>query len=197
MHDAAFAASARPARVSILKLPMLDYSIGHELILLSEGNPLITASGADFATLPASDQIFAIQRAALVCSRTWSENRRPFRWLKLWLWFTRNANFALAIAEFRNYVVDGSSIPPLTKLGNGSEGTRLLGSPLLARVLPFVNYDYDCPLGLALWCYFSEMEMQERIGVKADAASDMPDAEEALAEQAEKLAKELKAKEGK
>ena len=51
MHDALFADAARPERVSILHLLMLDYSIGHELLLWRQRNPLVTLSRAGFEAL--------------------------------------------------------------------------------------------------------------------------------------------------
>ncbi len=144
---------------------MLDYSIGHEILLLNQRNPLACLSGEEFDKLPSNEQRIAIIRAALVCSQTWAQNLKPHKWLRLWGWLIRNQDFALAVADFRNYRWAGSSFPILKKLDD-SEAGRAFGSPLFARLLNFIGGNYDHPLGLAQWLYFAALEGDGKIHVE-------------------------------
>lgn len=77
MHDEAFADSVRPAPCVILRLPMRDYSIGHELLLYRRRNPFVTLDNpAKFSQLPPMEQHRAVLEAAQVCGRSWAENER-------------------------------------------------------------------------------------------------------------------------
>lgn len=185
MHDAAYARAARPALRRILRLPMLHYSIGHEIILQSQGNPLVTLTEAEFNELTITLQIDAIRRAALVCHHTWAGNSQPERWLGLWSWTIRNTDWPLEIAEFRIYRAEGSTAPPITApefsdtpVDEDAPKGRSIGSPLLARLVNFLAARpstlnpqpstnlMDYPLGAALFEYFASMEEQGRIHIE-------------------------------
>lgn len=177
MHDAQFAAAARPARYSILRLPMRPYSIGHEILLLAQGNPILYSG---FDSLPANEQRAAVIRAALICSQDWLDNQKPHRWLGLWSWLNRNTDYALAIADFKNYRDAGSTFPNVpdkeagriasNMLGEEPRKGRELGSPYLARVYNFIcekpeteirahgKTTFDFPLGLANFLYLTRLE---------------------------------------
>lgn len=158
--NVAFADAARPSRAVILHLMMQPYSIGHELLLTQENNPLLLPHW-DFLKLPAQQRKLAVIRAAWICCRTWKENlEKPFgrlfmaRW-KLYNWQT---DYALAIADFQNYRTEGSTFPAVGKPeGDG----RLFGSPFLSRLLAFVGVNQiDMPLGMAQWMYFASAEAE-------------------------------------
>lgn len=190
MHDSAFAEAARPTRCSILRLPLLDYSIGHELLLFRQNNPLLfTKEGFDSITPDA--QCAAVIRGVLICSRTWSENKKAHKWLRVWNWFNRNADFPLAIAEFRNYRESGSSFLPSPSeiaddIANGEkkEGRRL-GSPFMARLYNFVcalpdreikvhgESAFDFPMGFATHLYFSHLEVEGSLKVQNENELDI------------------------
>ena len=159
MNHLAFADAARPARCVILRLPMLDYSIGHEILLLREGNPLIVPDEN------ATEEKYrvGIIRAALICSRTWGENQRHFRWFKLWQWLARHSDFSLAVADFHNYRRAGISMPEV--MPTPGEKGRNLGAPHIARLLEYSMKLYgpaafDMPFGLAQWMYYSGAESE-------------------------------------
>jgi hypothetical protein len=134
MHDQAFAEAARPRARRILRLPLLEYSIGHEILLQREQNALL-APGEAFLQLPGKEKSRALLRAVLICSQTWKENQRPWRWFSVWSWFVRgHQDFASSIAEFQIYRREGSTGPPLVPI---EEDGRELGSPFLARLLAF------------------------------------------------------------
>ena len=115
MHDLALADAARPTPAVILKLPMLPYSIGHELLLQQSRNPIIGERDF-FDGLPLEQQFYAVMKSALICSQDWQQNNKVG-------FFTvfnrhgrrkiRNENYSLAIANFRNYRESGSTFPTL------------------------------------------------------------------------------------
>lgn len=185
MHDLAFADAARPAPRRILRLPMRPYGIGHELILQSRRNPLVCLTHEEFNHLPVAQQISAAITAALVCYRTWDENSKRERNLRLWGWFIRNTDWPLTIADFRNYRNEGSICPRITEdqfsdMPSESDGSRSFGSPFLARLInflssrpasilhhqPMLNPIMDYPLGLAAFEYFASGEEQGRVQVE-------------------------------
>ena len=157
-YNQAFADAARPSRAVVLRLLMLPYSIGHEIQLTQEGNALL-APWDVFNSLTAGQQCYSVARAAQICCRTWRENQnKPIgRWfLKRWRFYNRNADYALEIANFRNYRAAGSTFPAIGKPdGDG----RVLGSPFMARLLAFAGMEnIDMPLGMAQWMYFATAE---------------------------------------
>ena len=169
MNESHFAAAARPARCNILKLPMADYSIGHELLLQAQGNALLLPP-PDFASLPATEQVAALIRAVFICCRSWEENRQPLKWVRLWCWLRRKENFPLAIAEFRNYRAQGSTFPVTVEPDGKS---RALGGPYMARLLGFAAERFgvaafDQPLGLLQFMYFSHSESQGDCEIEND-----------------------------
>ena len=146
---------------------MQPYSIGHELILLQECNPLL-GDLSFFNELPLDQRCHAVVRAVQVCARTWEENKHPDRWLRLWCWLIRREDPAFAALEFRSYREEGSSMPGIKPEKNDG---RELGSPFLARLIAFAGpifgaAVYDVPLGMAQWLYFAEMEFQGCVKVK-------------------------------
>lgn len=186
MHDLAFADATRPTRCVILRLPLLGFSIGHELLLLQQGNPLVSLSAEEFDKLPDDRQRAAIIRAVMICANTWTQNQKRQKWLRLWGWTLRKSDFPLAIAEWRNYRFEGSSFPPVTgdeadMIANGdSDGPkgREIGGPFLARLYCFAaslpereiqihgDTAFDFPLGLATFLYFSHLEMEGKLKIE-------------------------------
>lgn len=185
MNDEAFADAARPTPRAILRLPMLPYSIGHELILQAERNPLL-AVPSDFNSIPDVLQRAAIFRAVLVCSRTWEENERCARWPFLWAWFAKRSNIPLAVAEFRTYRNDGSTCPYLSTLERNSP--RSLGSPIMALLLNYAEDRYgrkaiDMPLGYIAWKFYAHLEMDGACNVENEQEADIRQQIEAHQEQ--------------
>lgn len=169
MSDQAFADATRPApdrdgkcRI-ILRLPMLHFSLGHELLLIRERN-LILFAEEGFKELPPNAQAKAIIRAVLICSRSWEENKRPVRFLWAWEWATRkygHKEYGQAIDQFREYREGGSTFPKIVP-ENDQDG-RKLGAPYLARLSAFAcqcfgEAGFDMPLGMLQWMYFARAE---------------------------------------
>lgn len=174
MHDAAFAASARQAPVRILRLPMLPYSIGHEIILLSEHNPLL------FDGANPEQRNAGLMRASLVCYRTWKQNKQAESNIRFWQWCNRRVNWESEIARFTAYRASGIEGPPSpteenyeiaagkTHADASSESGRQFGGSVFSKMLAYfcplhsaLGYDtpYDIPLGFGLHVYYSHLEM--------------------------------------
>lgn len=167
MQDLAFAAAVRQAPRKVLRCWLRPYSIGHELLLLAEANPLL-GDLAFFQQTPIEQRCHAVVRAVQICCRTWAENQKPDRWLRLWQWLIRNDDPDMAALEWRAYRDEGSTMPAIKPEKNDG---RELGSPFLARLIAFAGpiYGaavYDAPLGMVQWLYFAEMEFQGCVKVK-------------------------------
>jgi hypothetical protein len=124
-HEILFAEVARPDSVCVLKLSLLPFSLGHEIILTKERNPLLFDENS-FNALPGEQQRLSIIRAALVCARTWKENDEPPSNLAKWFrllgkpilsignraliknWRPQ-PDYPLEIATFRNYLAQSNT----------------------------------------------------------------------------------------
>lgn len=161
MHETTFTDALLPPPVTVLRLPLKPYSLGHEILLLRQRNAFLTHTEFHFNCLDVLAQKRQLRMAALICSNTWADNHKPARGLRLWGWLIRNAVYPLEIANFRNYLAeayetvfytlnpkkeddvraddmcaDEHGYEPLHKLRG-----RSLGAPLIARLLQFVTSD--------------------------------------------------------
>ncbi len=208
MHEAAFAEIVRPKRSVILRLAMKPYSIGHDLILLQHGNPLVTGS---IEECDSRERRCAIIRAADICSQTFSENnftpsnliqrwRHRYAWAK-WraaLKEFSNEDFSLAIADFLNYRFDGSHGPYVEPVS--SENSRALGCPFHAALIQFLfshlgikeREAYDYPLALAKWHYFTHAENEGCVKIPNYEEVDFEEYCRKMDEAAEAKSKEAK-----
>ena len=206
MNQFLFADAIHPKQVRILRLPMEKYSIGHEMLLLSERNALVNLSEADFNNIPLADKIFAVMRAVLICSRPYAQYNRRHRWLRTWQFLLSGHDFTEAINSFRQYRADGSVYPPMpTKdedaMANGGrdkEG-RMLGGDLMPALCSFMadkvsalgfKTIYEIPYGMALQIYFVELEKEGRIKIQNDRERQVRDE---LAQAMKEIAEERKA----
>lgn len=165
MHETALAHAARPERVAVLGLLLEPYSLGHELLLIRESNPLVVG-GVPKPTDLAS--------AVLICCQGWQANSRigadrllPLK-KAIWHWRTRKCFFGVEQAKFRAYRENGSMEFPMPEIFEpGEKPGRPPGSPLLLRLHLFLtarlglaeSAAWDYPLGLAKmrWqCYWEE-----------------------------------------
>lgn len=188
MMPFAFAESALPARVVVLRLLLQPYALGHEVILQARGNPLVCLSRAEFDALPRQKQIAALILAVLVCYKDWESNQKPERWLRLWSWLNRRADYVLAVAEFRTYLEDGRKVLPvldpdkaedleayeIANKGKKMDTGRGLGSPLVSGLINFglnsLRLSYretmDMPFGLVTNLYYSSLESKGALAIE-------------------------------
>lgn len=192
MHELSFADAARQTPAVVLNLPLAEYSIGHELLLLRARNALVVSSPEEFSKLDFVMQLHAIREAVWICSDPFSVREkfeRPafinwrFRWnewkRKRWVKWLDNSNllpmdYALAVAEFRNYLASAHPHIP----GPGPHAVDVLypdeqakgrgmGQPMVLSLYHFVitlpkeerpKCAWDFPYGMATWLFFSKME---------------------------------------
>ena len=187
-HELQFSDSVRPARVRILKLALLDYSLGHEALLLNQRNAFLLCSAKQISEMPMEQAIFALKSGVLICSQTWSENHRPQKWIRLWGWLTRNENWPLAIAEFQNYISAGRALPKAPSkfacevlYGKDDDKGRAMGSPLLAQFYLWATrpenkemfpIGWDASFAMAGTLYFAQLEMEGRARIENSAESE-------------------------
>lgn len=173
MHELTFADAARPTPVVCLRLRLHTYTLGHETLLLKERNAVFVCQNEQFSQIPIEQQIFAIKRFVLICSQTWEENHARQKWLNLWGWLTRKADYSVELAEIRNYLAAAHEIFPAPsseadEIENGKpEKGRALGSPYLAQLVNFastrlnvfgVTNVFNVPFALCGALYFSKLE---------------------------------------
>jgi hypothetical protein len=156
-----FAIAATQATTRVMRLDLLPFSIGHKILLERIQSPFLAAD-----TAPAREDLI---KAVLICSRTYRENITEtegfvFRFkVKTWLRRCRKLVWARELANFRDYITQGSLCPRIKP-----EGGRAPGSPWTLRLLQFLtltlktplNQSWDYPYGLAQfeWAAFWENE---------------------------------------
>jgi hypothetical protein len=175
MHEAALAAAALPAPAFVLGMELRPYSIGHEIFLIRESNPLAlygesSRHGGSVPVLPSSaparpsDIRPSLAQAVLICCQSFEESRRICReWfapLKLSLWRRRVAKLdtSTELVKFREYQLFGSlDFKHSSVVKPGQTISRTPGSPFLLRLYQFLithlqetpQSAWDYPLGLA------------------------------------------------
>lgn len=162
MNLLAYADAARPTPVSVLKLPLSRYSLGHELLLFRRRNALLVTDQADFSLLPQETQMSALREAIWICSDSFSVRDRFERpslfqlrmrlnllCRRIWVHKLRRLDmddYALAHIDLRNYLAQSRDFPPepgkfaRQVLGYDKEENtgRSLGQPLVLTLYAFV-----------------------------------------------------------
>lgn len=150
MHECALADAARPPRASVLQLNLLDYTLGHDLLLWSQRSPFVTYTRESCAELPLAEQINALIKAADVCSQTWEQNNfapRTFferrRFKKAWRQWNKcldHADYPVEIEHFHDYLATAREDLPTVPMprAKGQE-FHYYGAPETARLLNYVS----------------------------------------------------------
>lgn len=130
MHAAWFTAAVPDAPVTVLKLRLRPYSLGHEILLTRLESPFVCGGLKNSE----ADLRAALLLAALVCSQTWEDACRslhnPFLDLFLRFWRLRlrigKQNWSGDLIGFVNYIRAGSWMPEVNRPKSGG---RALKSP--------------------------------------------------------------------
>lgn len=147
----------------MLELPLLDFCIGHRLILLRQRNPLLWQPPADFNLLPFERQTFWLIEAIYTCAQSFAMRQRLEKApgfsvarlrnrLAVWCWHRRRKraklNWPRETAKFQNYLAsariiteykekrEGCPFMPTTA-GPDAKG-RALGAPCDAALIQFL-----------------------------------------------------------
>ena len=153
MHEFCFSDVSLPDRQAVLELPLLDFCIGHRLILLRQRNPLLWQTEADFNLLPFARQNFWLVEAVYVCAQSFAGRQRlekePTRWalwqnrrlVRKWHRHIRRAEggvrtgvpglayWALEAAKFRNYLAGARIITEFEERREGFPFMPVTGMP--------------------------------------------------------------------
>jgi hypothetical protein len=197
MHEAVLAQAALPTPARILGLRLRDYSLGHELFLIRENNPLAQKTTTDGHRLT---QIGALKQAVLICSCSFEEargmHRDPLMRVKLWLWnrairkwermgsrrgMASEVVWGAELERFRNYQRSRDLELPVSNMpdADGGKPGRPYGAPFLLRVQQFLvmklglsdaeAWNYPYALGVLQWETWCETEGSLRLANHQDA----------------------------
>ena len=174
MHEKIFSEAFNPVPCRVLGLKLRNYSIGHELALIKQGNPIITYAESSFNELSQAAQNLSLASAVEICCY-----RVPV--LKI-IWAIRQigCNFKEEIKKFRVYRDSGSLDLPTTRQSRVSGlSFHYFGSPELARLINYVSEYHaiminvhfngsplNFPLGVARMLYASKLECDGSIWVE-------------------------------
>lgn len=185
MHETLFAAANLPFCPRVLRLRLKAFSIGHEIRLSYQSNPLSAFSGMDPDQLKLSDLRHALIEAVLICHRDWSGNFQPNKNLGFWGWIIRKMDIQSERKKYiayRNAGMIGLPQKQMPKVAGANY--HYFGAPDTARLFLFVQgkalhqdlglkTPYDFPYGLASQLYFTELEQRGDIWVKNFDDQDM------------------------
>lgn len=171
MHEPQLAQAVLPAATTVFCLRLRPYSLGHELLLIHNRNPLVCGGEIQ----PAH-----IAECALICSQTWAQNtsegRDRFGRFKSWLWNVKigKCNYATEAAKAKAYIADGQLEFKIKDVFDPDRKTgRPPGAPFLLRVNDFLidrlrlteSQAWDYPLGLAKMRWETYLEQEGAVEV--------------------------------
>lgn len=156
MHELLLSQAALPAPVVIQRTPLRPYSLGHELVLIREGNAFLCGG------MPTRKDLIS---AVWICSNTWDENRTAYDSFlaplkaKLIARRFRKADLAYCFLQFREYIQAGALELPQSQIPRSDKNEaaiRIPGSPFLIRLHAFAmthlrlreSEAWDYPYGL-------------------------------------------------
>ena len=164
--------------MQVLGLAMRPYSLGHELWLIRQDNPLAVLF-SDSKPIPAA----SLLEAALICEHTFDQNRAMnsslWETFKIKLWAKRAGKKFNAFAElekFQKYRNECLVEFPCQSPASSSDSapSRYLGAPFLIRVHSFLvsqfhltnSQAWDEPFGFSKMRYAAWMEENRRMEIK-------------------------------
>jgi hypothetical protein len=172
MHDAIFAEAFRPHRFTVLGVPLLDYTLGHEIVLQRVRNPLVT--GSDLQDTPWSAKGEWLMQAVLVCCE-----RKP---RINWWWRQRCARMDIdsELDKFNAYLAANTLDFPTVKQPRVSGCPyHYFGGPEVARLVNYVSAHHrimiethfggsplNFPYGLARCLQSAQMESEGGLWIK-------------------------------
>ncbi len=190
MHEKLFASAVLPEKPVVLKLPLLPYSLGHELFLFRRNNPILLLDDTELLSLPVDVRIQSIIDAVDICSQQWAElHRSPSNWRerfklkRIWAKWERALKceqndlnyYTNQIASFRAYIAVGKQDFP-GHIPDDAEGeSSYVGAPESLRLYQFLcahvpaaelatygTSAWDFPYGLARMQFSAHLESDGR-----------------------------------
>lgn len=135
VNEKVLSLAVMPMPGRILGLDMMPYSLGCELQLFREDSPFLLKSFVEFNAMNFQQQSLALVRAVLVCCK-----KSPgFYKLWDWLYSPRTVEgLALAVAEFRNYLMDGRLQFRANLVRQDESPVRYLGEPEILHLYRWI-----------------------------------------------------------
>jgi hypothetical protein len=133
MHDAIFAQAFRPERFAVLGCSLLDYTLGHEIVLQRLRNPLVTGDER-FDELPWSFKGESLMQAVLICCQ-----RKP---RVNWWWRQQCARLDIdsEVSRFRAYLLANClDFPTVKQPRVHGCPYHYFGGPEIARLVNYVT----------------------------------------------------------
>ena len=162
----------------MMRMALLPYSIGHEIMLTKTSNPLATYAQESFAELEEPIQRAKLFSACFICKRSWVGNRRPIKWVALTIAFRQKCKTTEEVAKFQSYRGAGQEDFPTRRMPR-TQGVpyHYFGAPAVSRLLLFVTREhlfrdfgfetpFDFPMALARQLYSADMEARENLWVE-------------------------------
>ena len=174
MHETQFSKSFNSPSISVLGLKLRSYTIGHELALISQGNPIVTYTEKSFSELPSPVINFSLASAVEVCCA-----RIPTIKV-LWAIMKMRCNFSEEVRKFREYRSSGSEDFATTRQPR-TQGVpfHYFGAPELATLINYVSVNHkmmidahfggtplNFPLGMAKMLYTTSLECDGLVWVE-------------------------------
>lgn len=177
MHEDSFCNSFQPPPPKIFGVTLTIFTIGHEIALIRQGNPLVIYNESSIAELSDEAMRLALIMTVEICGKIGLFSKLLFA-----IKASRSPKIKLAeeMKKLRAYLADGSLDMPLAKMPR-QHGVpfHYFGAPELARVLNYVAGQHslliaahfhgsplNMPLGLARMLYSTHLESQGEIWVK-------------------------------
>ena len=181
MHDQMFANAFRQPSATVLKLPMLDFTIGHELLLWNRMNPVLFYKLEGFKELPTSDKASALAQAAMICYN--DKDKSAIEMVKntrKWVSGASEAYLDEQAKAFYDYREAGSRDLPTSKQPKVSGVPyHYFGAPELARLINYVTAHHEVmikahfdgsplsfPFGLARMLYSTHLECEGSLWIQ-------------------------------
>ena len=181
MHEQTFANSFRPSKTTVLKLPMLTFSIGHELLLIGRSNPMLAYNLDSFKELSIVEKSRALIEAAIICYDDKNEKANALiENAKAWVKAASDVDLDSELTKFYAYRDEGSlDLPTVKQPRTQGVPYHYFGAPELARLVNYVAEFHELmlkthfessplnfPLGLAKILYSTHLECQGQIWIE-------------------------------
>lgn len=177
MHEAIFSNSFSPAPCKVFGISLDAYTIGHEIALIKQGNPLVAYSSASFSELSGPAKKMALAMAVEICGKFGRLNK----WIFAVKVFRANEKeIATQLSVFAAYREASAQDLPTVKMPR-TEGVpfHYFGAPDLARLVNFISAVHkpmmdahfsgsplNFPLGLARQLYSTHLECEGAIWIE-------------------------------
>lgn len=159
-----------PDNFTVLGVRLAPFSLGHAILLERHGcDPIRTSA----------QLVLAVLICSAPASRFEDTLATPFLRFKMFLWRLWTGRFDLEekAALFRAYVTANTRHPHVASDGDAFTPGAPFLQHLKVTLQSKLNYSpqaaFDCPVGQALWDYFTLWEIERQVEIVPESPSDM------------------------